>query len=43
MKRRRNDGKMICGILLTGIGLIFSAICFLTAVCNPWSENGIDG
>lgn len=43
MKRRRNDGKMICRILLTGIGLTFSAICFLTAVCNPWNENGIDG
>ena len=37
------DKKMVCGILLTIIGLVFSAFCFITAVQNPWNYNGIDG
>lgn len=37
------DKKMVCGILLTIIGLVFSAFCFINAVLNPWNYNGIDG
>ena len=37
------DKKMVCGILLTIIGLVFSAFCFITVVQNPWNYNGIDG
>lgn len=37
------DKKMVCGILLTIIGLVFSAFCFIYAVMNPWSYNGIEG
>ena len=37
------DKKMVCGILLTIIGLVFSAFCFINAVLNPVIYNGIDG
>lgn len=37
------DKKMIFGILLTIIGLSFSAICFVDALLNPCIYNGIDG
>ena len=37
------DKKMVCGILLTIIGLVFSAFCFIYAVMSPWSYNGIEG
>lgn len=37
------DKKMICGILLTIIGLVFSALCFINALLNPWDYNGITG
>ncbi len=37
------DKKMVYGILLTIIGLIFSAFCFINAVLNPWNYNGIEG
>lgn len=37
------DKKMTCGILLTLIGLVFSAFCFMNAVLNPWMYNGLDG
>lgn len=37
------DKKMLCGVLLTLIGLVFSAFCFINAVLNPWRYNGIDG
>ncbi len=37
------DKKMVCGVLLTIIGLIFSAITFIYAALNPWNYNGIDG
>ena len=37
------DKKMVCGILLTMTGLVFSALCFVNAVLNPWNYNGIDG
>ena len=37
------DKKMVCGILLTIIGLVLSAFCFINAVLNPWNYNGIDG
>ncbi len=34
---------MICGVLVTLIGLVFSAFSFIYAALNPWSWNGIDG
>lgn len=37
------DKKMIFGILLTIIGLFFTAFCFVDAVLNPCIYNGIDG
>lgn len=37
------DKKMICGVLLTVIGLVFSAFCFIWAVANPCLYNGMDG
>ena len=37
------DKKIVCGILLTIIGLVLSAFCFINAVLNPWNYNGIDG
>ena len=37
------DKKIGCGILLTIIGLVLSAFCFINAVLNPWNYNGIDG
>jgi len=35
--------RMIFGILLALIGLVYSFFCFLWAVKNPWYYNGIDG
>ena len=37
------DKKMIVGVLLTLIGLVFSAFCFFDAVLNPCNYNGIEG
>ena len=37
------DKKMVCGILLTIIGLVLSSFCFINALLNPWNYNGIDG
>lgn len=37
------NGKMICGVLVTLIGLVFSAFSFIYAALNPWNWNGIDG
>ena len=37
------NNKMICGVLVTLIGLVFSAFCFIYAALNPWDYNGIDG
>lgn len=37
------DKKMVCGILLTMIGLVFSAVCLTNAVLNPWNYNGMEG
>lgn len=37
------SSKMICGVLVTLIGLVFSAFSFIYAALNPWSWNGIDG
>lgn len=34
---------MTCGILLTLIGLVFSAFCFMNAVLNPWTYHGVGG
>lgn len=35
--------KMICGLLLTLIGLVFSAFCLIYAVMNPVVYNGMEG
>lgn len=35
--------KMICGVLLAVVGLVYSAFCFIYAAMNPWNYNGIDG
>lgn len=37
------SNKMISGVLVTIIGLVFSAFSFIYAVLNPWNYNGIDG
>lgn len=34
---------MTCGILVTLTGLVFSTICFVNAVLNPWNYNGVSG
>lgn len=36
-----NKKKFILGIMLTVLGLIYSAFCFIYAVMNPWVYNGI--
>ena len=35
--------KMIFGVLLTIIGLVFAAFSFVYAAWNPWDWNGIQG
>ena len=35
--------KLLCGLLLTLVGLVFSSICFIYAVMNPCNYNGING
>ena len=35
--------RMIFGVLLTLIGLLFSAFCFIHAILNPVSLNGVEG
>ena len=35
--------KMICGVLLTVVGLVYSAFCFIEAVLHPGTYNGIGG
>ncbi len=37
------DKKMVCGVLLTIVGLFFSALTFIYAAMNPWDYNGMDG
>ena len=37
------DKKMICGVLVTVIGLAFSIFALAYASMNPWDYNGIDG
>ena len=37
------DKKMVFGVLLTVVGLFFSAFCFIDAVLNPCVYNGVDG
>lgn len=34
---------MAFGILITLIGLVFSAFSFIYAAINPWNYNGIEG
>lgn len=35
--------KMVCGVLIAFIGLVFSVFCFGYAVINPCIYNGIEG
>lgn len=35
--------KLLCGLLLTLVGLVFSSFCFIYAVMNPWNYNDING
>lgn len=35
--------KMMFGVLVTVIGLVFAAFSFIYAAINPWNWNGIDG
>lgn len=35
--------KIVFSIMLTIIGLIFSAFCFMYASLNPWDYNGVTG
>lgn len=37
------SNKMVLGVLITLIGLVFSAFSFIYAALNPWNYNGIDG
>ena len=37
------DKKMVCGVLLTIIGLAFSVLFLILAALNPWDYNGISG
>ena len=37
------SSKMVFGVLITLIGLVFSAFSFICAALNPWNWNGIDG
>lgn len=37
------DKKMVCGVLLTVIGLVFSIFALAYASMHPWDYNGIDG
>ena len=34
---------MVFVLLLTLVGLVFSSVCFIYAVMNPWNYNGING
>ena len=35
--------RMVFGTLLTLVGLLFSPFCFIHAVLNPVSLNGVEG
>ena len=37
------NNKMIFGVMVTVIGLVFSAFSFIYAALNPCNWNGIDG
>lgn len=37
------SNKMLFGVLITIIGLVFSAFSFIYAAMNPWHWNGIGG
>ena len=37
------SNKMVFGVLITIIGLVFSTFSFIYATLNPWNWNGIDG
>jgi len=34
--------KMVCGVLVTLVGLIFSAFCFIYAALTAWYHNGVE-
>lgn len=35
--------RMVFGVLLTLVGLLFSAFCFIHAILNPVTLNGVEG
>ena len=35
--------KFLFGMMITVLGLIFAALCFLWAAVQPWNYTGIDG
>lgn len=37
------NSKMVFGVLVTVIGLVFAAFSFIYAALNPWNWNGMDG
>ena len=37
------DQHTVAGVLLSVIGLVFSAFAFIYAALNPWNYNGITG
>lgn len=37
------SNKMVFGVLITIIGLVFSLFSFIYAALNPWNWNGIGG
>ena len=39
----RKNRKMVCWVLTTVIGLVFSLFCLIYAAMNPCTYNGNDG
>ncbi|MGN0660126.1 MAG: hypothetical protein ACI4JX_00240 [Oscillospiraceae bacterium] len=37
------DKKMVCGVLLSIMGFVISAFCFIYAILNPCIYHGIEG
>ena len=35
--------RIVFGMMLSLIGLVYSSICFAWAIENPWRYHGIDG
>lgn len=35
--------KLVCGVLVTVVGLVFSVVCLSYAMQNPWTYHNIGG